>query len=228
MTADGSGAMFDLIAPRYDLLNRLLSLGLDRWWRRRLVNTVLGAERVLDVATGTADVALAIARRDLQARVVGLDPSEGMLDVGRRKLARAGVADRVSLTLGDAQLLPFDANLFDACTVAFGIRNVPDRDQALEEMCRVTRPGGVVAVLELSEPRSGLMGPLARFHVHRMVPWLGGLLSGAQAYEYLKDSVAAFPPAPEFAASMEASGLSNVRARRLGFGTAHLYTGLTC
>ena len=231
--ADGSGAMFDAIAPRYDLLNRLMSLGLDRWWRRQLVraltaDAVDGRRRVLDLATGTADVALAVARRDLRARVVGLDPSGGMLEVGQRKLGRAGVADRVSLTVGDAQWLPFDDDGFDASCVSFGIRNVPDRDLALREMRRVTRPGGVVAILELAEPRGGLLAPFARLHVHHVVPLMGALLSGADAYRYLKTSVAAFPPADVFAASMTASGLTNVKARRLGFGAAHLYTARSC
>ena len=229
-TADGSGAMFDLIAPRYDLLNLLMSFGLDRLWRRRLVRAVAGRgpTRVLDLATGTADVALAVARRNGEAQVVGLDPSEGMLEVGRRKVARARLQQRVLLARGDARRLPFPDDSFDACAVAFGIRNVPGRAAALSEMRRVTRPGGVVAVLELGEPGGGPLGWLARVHVHHVVPRLGALLSGAAAYRYLRDSVAAFPPADVFADQMLACGIARVTVRRLGFGAAHLYTGRTC
>ncbi len=230
MRADGSGVMFDAIAPRYDVLNRLLSLGLDRGWRRRLVRRVAGEGpvRVLDVATGTADVALAVAHRNPRARVTGLDPSQGMLEVGRRKVIDAGLYRRVGLVVGDAQRMPFADGEFDACCIAFGIRNVPDRDAALAEMRRVTRPGGVVAVLELAEPDGGVLAPLARFHVHHVVPRIGGWLSGAGAYGYLRDSVAAFPPADVFASRMDAARLGRVEVLRLGFGAAHLYSGLSC
>ena len=175
-----------------------------------------------------ADVALAIASRNHGAQVVGLDPSEGMLEVGRRKVARAKLEGRVRLVSGDAQLLPFPDDSFDACCIAFGIRNVPDRTAALSEMRRVTRPGGVVAVLELGEPGGGLFGWLARVHVHHVVPWLGALLSGASAYRYLRDSVAAFPAPDVFAALMRTIGVARISVRRLGFGAAHLYTGQNC
>ncbi len=223
----GSGAMFDGIAARYDLLNRLISLGLDRGWRRALVEALAPAApaRVLDLATGTGDVALALARRFAGARVFGLDPSPRMLALAPAKVARAGVAARCRWLLGDAQRLPFPARSFDGVTIAFGIRNVPDRDAALAEMARVTRPGGVVAVLELSEPRRGLLAPLARLHVHRLVPGLGALLSGSREYAYLARSIAAFPAPEEFAARLEAAGLEAVAARPLTFGTVHLYTG---
>ena len=154
----GGPEMFDRIAARYDRMNRLMSFGLDRSWRRRLVRAMgpLGAgDRALDVATGTADVALAVARAYPGAEVVGLDPSAGMLRVGEGKVGTSGpdLAGRVSLVLGDAQALPFEDDSFAACCIAFGIRNVPDRALGLREMARVTRPGGPVVVLELSEPR---------------------------------------------------------------------------
>ncbi len=221
----GSGAMFDSIADRYDLLNRIISLGIDQGWRRKTVRALQlspGA-RVLDIATGTGDLALMIARSVADTRVTGLDPSEGMLEVGQRKVQEAGLAERVDLVAGDAQALPFEANSFDGTCIAFGIRNVPDRMQGLREMARVTKPGGRIAILELSEPRKGIMGPLARFHVHTVVPWVGSLLSGSKEYRYLQQSIAAFPPAEEFRNTIEQCDLSIVDVEPLTFGVAHLY-----
>lgn len=217
----GSGEMFDAIADRYDLLNRILSLGLDQSWRRQLVES-LGPEpdRVLDVATGTGDVARAISLRYPGAQVVGLDPSGGMLRAGSEKFQGA-----VSAVQGDGQRLPFPDDTFASASIAFGIRNVPDRSLGLREMCRVVRPGGAVSILELSEPREGLLAPFARFHVRHVVPRIGALLSGKREYRYLQTSVAAFPPPDEFVAQMEAAGLREVQATRLGFGAAHLYVG---
>jgi demethylmenaquinone methyltransferase / 2-methoxy-6-polyprenyl-1,4-benzoquinol methylase len=222
----GSGAMFDRIAPRYDLLNRVMSFGADRRWRRRTVRALGlgdGPARILDLATGTGDLALAIARRHPQATVVGTDPSTGMLEVGRRKAARRGLADRVELRQGDAQAIDAPDASFDGVTIAFGIRNVPDRARALAEMARVVRPGGRVCVLELGEPRRGVMAPLARLHVHHVVPRLGAWLSGAREYRYLQRSIAAFPAPEAFAAMMEAAGLEAAQVRPMSFGACHLY-----
>ncbi len=221
----GSGQMFDAIARRYDLLNRVLSLGIDQGWRRKTVRALAlpASARVLDLATGTADLAMLIARTAKDAQVVGLDPSMNMLEVGRGKIARAGLDARVELVHGDAQALPFEDASFDGATIAFGIRNVPDRPLALREMARVVKPGGRVAVLELSEPRGGLLGPLARFHVHHVVPFLGGLLSGSKEYRYLQRSIAAFPPPADFARTMEASGLRVLEVAPLTFGVCCLY-----
>jgi demethylmenaquinone methyltransferase/2-methoxy-6-polyprenyl-1,4-benzoquinol methylase len=223
----GSGRMFDAIAPRYDLVNRLISLGIDQSWRKRTVRALeLGpTSRVLDVATGTADLALLIARMAEGARVVGLDPSEKMLEIGRAKVAAQGLDRRIELVSGDCEALPFEDASFDAVSIAFGIRNVTDRLRGIREMARVTRPGGRVAVLELSEPTGGLLGPLARFHVHTVVPYVGALLSGAQEYRYLQRSIAAFPPAHEFSKMLESAGLSVLAQISLTFGVCHLYVG---
>lgn len=221
---DGSGAMFDAIAERYDLVNRVISLGIDQSWREKTVAALnLGQDaRVLDLATGTADLALQIAKEG--GRVVGVDPSSRMLEIGRRKVHEAMLRDRVELLVGDAQALDFADSSFDGVSIAFGIRNVPDRGRALAEMARVTKPGGRVAILELSEPEGGgLLGPIARFHVHTLVPWLGALISGAAEYRYLQRSIAAFPSADEFARLMEARGLRVLRVEALTFGVCHLY-----
>jgi len=217
--------MFDRIAQRYDLLNRLMSMGLDRSWRRQLIAGMPSEGDLLDIATGTADVALSIAHARPQTRVTGLDPSAGMLAVGQGKVTRAHLEDRVHLVEGDAQALPFETGHFAGVTIAFGIRNVPDRMQALREMVRVTRSGGPIAILELSEPEGGLLAPFARFHVHHVVPWMGWLLSGHREYRYLQSSIQAFPPAAEFAERMRSAGLVDVEVTRLTLGTAHLYIG---
>ncbi len=224
----GSGRMFDAIAGRYDLLNRLLSLGIDQGWRRRTVRALaLGGSpgRVLDVATGTADLAILTARMEPAATVVGLDPSVNMLAVGREKVARADLGGRIELVEGDAQALPFPDDAFDGATIAFGIRNVPDRALALRELARVVRPGGRIAVLELSEPRGLVLGRLARFHVHHVVPFLGALLSGSKEYRYLQRSIAAFPPPEVFAETMRGAGLEVISVSPLTFGVCCLYVG---
>jgi demethylmenaquinone methyltransferase/2-methoxy-6-polyprenyl-1,4-benzoquinol methylase len=219
----GSGEMFDRIAQRYDLLNRVLSFGIDRGWRRQAARALGAARRVLDLATGTGDLALEIARQLRDAEVVGSDPSEAMLEVGRQKIAARGLSARIAMTQGDAQHIAHPDGSFDGVTIAFGIRNVPDRERALREMARVTRDGGRVVILELTEPRSGLMAPLARFHVHWLVPRLGALLSGAREYRYLEKSIARFPSAQEFAATMAGCNLEMLEVRPLTFGTAHLF-----
>ena len=216
--------MFDRIAGRYDRLNRMMSLGMDRRWRRHLIASLGTPDRALDVATGTADVAIALRRARPTCRVTGLDPSGQMLAVGGAKAARAGVP--VDLVRGDAQALPFGDGAFAASCIAFGIRNVPDRPRALREMGRVTRAGGPVAVLELTEPRGGgPLAPLARLHVHRIVPRLGAWLSGEAEYAYLQASIAAFPAPDAFAAQMAEAGLADVRVERLAFGAVHLFVG---
>jgi demethylmenaquinone methyltransferase/2-methoxy-6-polyprenyl-1,4-benzoquinol methylase len=158
--------------------------------------------------------------------VVGLDPSEKMLAIARVKVEKAGLLGRIELVTGDAENLPFPDRTFDGLCMAFGIRNVPDRERALREMARVTKPGGRVAILELSEPRAGLLGSLARFHVHTVVPYVGALLSGAPEYRYLQRSIAAFPPAEEFAARMRTAGLAIEAPYGLTFGVCHLYVGV--
>jgi demethylmenaquinone methyltransferase/2-methoxy-6-polyprenyl-1,4-benzoquinol methylase len=219
--------MFDRIAERYDLLNRVLSLGIDQRWRKKTVAALElhSGDRILDLATGTADLAIQIARTEETVRVVGVDPSERMMTIGRDKIVEAGLHDRIELVAGDAQQLPFEDRSFDGVCIAFGIRNVPDRLRALREMARVTKPGRAVAILELSEPRRGVLGPFARFHMKTLVPWVGALVSGAHEYRYLERSIAAFPPAAEFVDLMTEAGLVDATATSLTFGVCHLYVG---
>lgn len=225
--SDGSGAMFDRIAARYDLLNRLISFGMDGRWRRALVHALdiqsVHQPRVLDVATGTADIAVAVARSHPTVDVAGLDPSAGMLEVGREKVARAGLEQRIGLHLGDAQDMPFDDDAFSATCISFGIRNVPDRMRGLAELNRVTARGGRVVVLELGEPSVGPLAPLARWHVHRVVPAIGALIAGDTAYRYLEKSIAAFPPPDDFAMMMQAAGMSFELHVPYCFGAANLF-----
>lgn len=218
----GSGQMFDRIAARYDLVNRVVSFGLDRLWRRRAVQALAPARRVLDLATGTADLALALAVARTDRELVATDPSSEMLRVAARKVSAAGLYERVRIEVGEAEHIAHADRSFDGVSIAFGIRNVPDRDHALTEMARVTRDGGRVVILELTEPE-GLFAPLLRLHVHHFVPWLGAVLSRASAYRYLERSIARFPSAHDFAGRMEAAGLRVIERRPLTFGVAHLF-----
>jgi demethylmenaquinone methyltransferase/2-methoxy-6-polyprenyl-1,4-benzoquinol methylase len=223
----GSGEMFDRIAHRYDLLNRVLSLGGDSRWRRLTVAALhLPPEaRVLDLATGTADLALEIVRRHPDASVVGTDPSTRMLEIARDKAREAGLSERVQLEEGVAEQLPFEGDSFDGVCIAFGIRNVPDRASALREMARVTKSSGRVAILELGEPHSGVLAPLARLHVRHVVPRIGALLSGEREYRYLQESIEAFPAPADFVELMESSGLVVRDVTPLSFGACNLFVG---
>jgi demethylmenaquinone methyltransferase/2-methoxy-6-polyprenyl-1,4-benzoquinol methylase len=225
---EGSGAMFDAIASRYDFVNRVISLGTDRAWRRRAVRQLDGGERpsrVLDLATGTADMALEIAAQFPSTHVVGLDPSSGMLELGRKKVTALGLDTRIELHSGDAEELPFSDGSFCGVTIAFGIRNVVDRPRALREMARVTKPSGRIVILELGEPETPVLGPMARVHIHSVVPWLGSVLSGAREYRYLSRSIAAFPKRTEFMEMMRDCGIANVRCEHLLFGAASIFVG---
>jgi demethylmenaquinone methyltransferase/2-methoxy-6-polyprenyl-1,4-benzoquinol methylase len=218
--------MFDRIARKYDLLNRVNSLGLDQGWRRKTVARVdpRPGERILDLATGTADLAIALAEHAADVHVVGIDPSENMLDIGRDKVRAHELEPRVTLVAGDAQALESADDAYDAMTMAFGIRNVPDRAKALEEMRRVLRPGGRLAILELSEPRTGLMAMLARVHVRHVVPLTGALISGPAEYRYLRESIRAFPPPEAFASVIADAGFVDVDFEPLTFGACVLFT----
>jgi demethylmenaquinone methyltransferase/2-methoxy-6-polyprenyl-1,4-benzoquinol methylase len=219
--------MFDAIADRYDLLNRVLSLGIDQYWRRQAVDWLLDDNpgRLLDVATGTADLALLML--DLEPEeVIGVDLSAAMLERGRAKLRQQDVSDRISLCQGDSEDLPFEDESFDAAAVAFGVRNFENLHRGLSEIGRVLRPGGALVVLEFSRPRTAPIKQLYSFYLHYILPRIGGLIaSRPDAYRYLPDSVAIFPDGEEFLAEMEESGFHAVEWRPLMFGIASLYKG---
>lgn len=218
--------MFDAIAPSYDRLNRVISLGLDQRWRQRLLAEVLetGPRRVLDVATGTGDFALALAAAGVP-EVIGLDLSAGMLAVGREKARRTGRA--VTFVEGDGQRLPYPDGAFDATTVVFGIRNFEDLDGGLAELRRVTRPGGLVAILELSTPGSPVLRRLHHLYARWVLPNVGALLSGQRrAYRYLPSSVAAFPSGAALLGVLEGAGFAQTRHLPLSGGIAAIHLAM--
>lgn len=223
--AGGSGAMFDAIAHRYDLLNHLLSFGADRSWRRKAIAALAAApgDAVLDLAMGTADMGVEVLRRQPQAHVFGIDPSSRMLALAKRKFQSKGMSGQSEVIRGDAESLPFPDAKFDRICMAFGIRNVPNRPRALTEMARVLKPHGRLVILELSEPQGGLLSPIAKLHIHRVVPRLGGLLAGSREYQYLQNSIAKFPPPEEFAGLIRAAGFGSVKVQPLTFGVCCLF-----
>jgi len=221
--------MFDAIAGRYDLLNTVLSGGLDRHWRRRAIATLqlTGRERLLDVCTGTADVAIGAARKTGGAgRVLGIDFSGAMLTHGLDKVRHAALGARVNLVRGDAMSLPVASGSVDAATIAFGIRNVEQPDIACRELLRVLRPGGRLAILEFGTPSSRLFGPVYQWYSRNVLPRIGRAVSHDDAaYTYLPESIGAFPYGDEFARILTVAGFSQVEARPLMFGAVYLYTG---
>jgi demethylmenaquinone methyltransferase/2-methoxy-6-polyprenyl-1,4-benzoquinol methylase len=220
--------MFSDIAPRYDFLNRLLSFGVDRRWRRIAVERVTWSSggRVLDVATGTGDVALEIARQTpASVSIVGIDFSDGMVALGREKVANSPYAGRITLEIAPCEAIPFPDGTFDSVTIAFGIRNVVDRKRGLAEMHRILKPGGRAVILEFSTPRSRLFKAIYYFYFLRVLPVIGGLFSRFSAYKYLPDSVLEFPSQEEFKGLMEEVGFRNAAHRDLTFGISTIYTG---
>jgi demethylmenaquinone methyltransferase/2-methoxy-6-polyprenyl-1,4-benzoquinol methylase len=220
--------MFSAIAPRYDLLNRVLSAGRDRVWRREAIRaTALPRQgRLLDVCTGTADMALETARQFPDARIVGVDFSRPMISLGLAKVERAHLKDRIQLQVAPAEALPFPDGSFDATTVAFGLRNLPDRLRGLREMHRVLRPGGRAVILEFNTPISPLFRRVYLWYFHRILPWIGRLVSGhPSAYSYLPASVADFPSLDGLAAWMREAGFAEVTYRLLTGGIVAIHVG---
>lgn len=218
--------MFDAIAPRYDLLNRVLSAGLDRRWRDRAVDALQLAPgaRVLDVCTGTADLAIATVSRVNASSVVGVDFAGEMLRLGLSKVTTLGLTSRIRLIRGDATRIPVASGTCDAATIAFGIRNVAEPERALAEIARVLRPRGRLAILEFGQPRIPGIRSLYAWYFRHVLPAIGRLVSKhTSAYSYLPASVGNFPPPDEFAGIIERHGFSNVRAVSLTLGIVYLY-----
>lgn len=221
-------AMFDRITPRYDLMNRIMTGGMDERWRKRVAKLAIasapdGHPDVLDMATGTGDLAFAIARAGAN-KVVGLDFSTEMIEEAKRKAA--GRPGNVEFLVGDAMNPPLPEGTFDACTVSFGLRNMPDYDEAIRSMTRMLRPGGTFICLEMTPYHRPFLGPLFQFYFKRVMPLVGGLLSGSKsAYSYLPESVDNFPTANDLADRMRAAGLDEVTYALLGFGTVAIHSG---
>jgi demethylmenaquinone methyltransferase / 2-methoxy-6-polyprenyl-1,4-benzoquinol methylase len=220
-------SMFDAIAPRYDLLNHVLSAGMDRGWRNRAIDALglTQQARVLDVCTGTGDLALAAVDRHRGASVIGIDFAAEMLRLGLNKVRAGSLDSRIRLVRGDAARIPVGDGTCDAATIGFGIRNVAEPERALAEIARVLKPGGRLAILEFGQPRIPGIRTLYSWYFRFLLPLVGRLVSRHQsAYSYLPASVGTFPAPAEFAKILAAAGFSHVRAAPLTFGIVYLFT----
>ena len=214
-TNSEKGSMFDFIAGRYDAINRVLAFNMDVHWRKVMIKRIKGhleinaieSPQIIDVATGTADVALMMSEMIPAATIIGVDPSNGMLDVGRKKITKKKKNDQISLEWADARdFSNYEANVFDAGTMAFGIRNVPEREVALCEIYKVLKPGSLFCILEFSEPsgKKSPMGAAAGFFIQKVVPYVGGILSGQRKmYKHLQNSIKNFPAPEDFKAMID-------------------------
>lgn len=218
--------MFNSISGRYDFLNHLLSLGIDKSWRKKAIRILAAArpKRVLDVATGTADFALQAISLNPE-KIIGVDISEGMLDVGRKKIAQRGLSNTIELMLGDSENLPFPDNNFDAVTVGFGVRNFENLKKGLMEINRVMKPGAMLVVLEFSRPATFPFKQVYNFYFKFILPKIGRLISrDKSAYTYLPESVEAFPDGDRFLGILHETGFKNTACKPLTLGVSSLYT----
>ncbi len=219
--------MFDSIAPAYDLMNRAMTFGLDKSWRDKAVGMVArrNPRNILDVATGTGDFAISLARRIPSAKVTGIDLSARMVDIGLGKVDAARLSDSVELLVGDCLELPFADGSFDCITVAFGVRNFEKLLEGYRQIFRVLRPGGMLCVLELSTPESALVLPFYRFYTRRLIPLLGRLVSkDARAYSYLPESIAAVPQGIGMTSLIKEAGFSSCSCQSLSLGICSIYS----
>ena len=220
--------MFTSIAPRYDFLNRLLSVGQDKYWRQRAIDLLdpMENERILDVATGTGDMVIEVAKRNLSVQIFGIDFSQRMLDLGRIKIAQNGYNQAVSLQIGSGECLPFADESFDGVICAFGIRNFADVQLGLREFFRVLKPGGRVVVLEFSIPQNQFLKTAYEWYFNLILPKIGNIISGhLNAYSYLPESVANFPSQKKFIKWIEKIGFKKVSFSELTFGIVSIHRG---
>jgi demethylmenaquinone methyltransferase/2-methoxy-6-polyprenyl-1,4-benzoquinol methylase len=220
--------MFNSIAYRYDFMNRFLTAGVDIRWRRKAINQLksLSPQKILDVATGTGDLAIMACQILKPARIIGIDISEGMLELGRKKLGKLHLSDKIELQAGDSEVINFEDNSFDAVTVAFGVRNFQNLEKGIQEMHRVLRPGGKLVVLEFSRSRNKVFAAICNFYMNVITPAIGKLFAkNKDAYQYLNDSVQAFPEGEDFLKIMSASGFVQTHLKRLSFGICSIYCG---
>lgn len=219
--------MFDNISPKYDLLNHVLSAGIDIYWRKKAIRLLkpYAPKKILDIATGTGDFALEALTLKPE-KIIGVDISEGMLAVGREKMKQRGVDQIIDMQMGDSERLLFEDNVFDAVIVSFGVRNFENLLAGLADMHRVTRPGGVCLVLEFSKPRSTPFKQFYGFYSNTILPLIGRLVSkDSSAYTYLPESVQAFPDGPDFLRVFEQAGFTKTKWVSLTFGIASIYIG---
>ncbi len=220
--------MFDNVSSNYDTLNRILTFGIDVGWRKKVVQMVMDAraKKVLDVATGTGDLAIMFGREATE-EVVGLDISPGMLEIGKNKVSDKGLDKKVKMIIGDSEKMVFDDGTFDAVTVAFGVRNFEDLEKGLREILRVLRPGGMLVVLETSQPEGAVVKQLFRFYSKYIIPNIGKLMSkDKKAYDYLPESAAAFPYGEAFNNILLKSGFSTSKVYPQTFGAATIYQAI--
>ena len=218
--------MFDNIAPTYDKLNHILSLSIDKVWRRRVVRIVrrMKPERIMDLATGTGDLAIKMAKRIPQARIMGVDLSENMLAVAAEKVRKQGLDDKIALYQGDAEQLDVNDGVLDVVTVAFGVRNFGNIEKGLGEIWRSLRSGGHIVILEFSTPRNWLVRKVYEFYSQHVMKPVGGLVSkDKKAYDYLPDSIVEFSTPKEVLALMEKVGFKQCQRRSQSFGIAQIY-----
>ena len=219
--------LFNRVAGRYDALNTFFSFGMDRRWRKRLSGEIRGSLSVLDVATGTGEVAMeAVRSLGGGCRVVGADPSARMIDLARRKVASSGLGDRISLARCGAENLPFRDGAFDAVTIAFGIRNTADPLKSLSEMERVLKPGGKAGIMEFAIPKNRLFAPLYLFYFRNILPLVGSLFGTGSEYRYLSESTSAFPQRESFVKLMEEAGFRTAKTVELMMGIVVIYVGI--
>jgi len=221
--------MFNSIAGKYDFLNHFLSLGIDHYWRMVLVNMLKkrGPKQVLDIATGTGDLAISIAKRIPEAKIIGADISEKMLEIGMKKVKKKKLEQRIQIELGDSEELKYNDGFFDAVTVAFGVRNYEDLDLGLKEMYRVTKDKGSVYILEFSKPTVFPVKQIYNFYFNSILPMLGkGVSKDQSAYTYLPESVKKFPDGQNFLNHLSAAGYQDVQQKRMSLGIVSIYSGL--
>lgn len=220
--------MFDNIAPTYDALNHILSFNIDRIWRRNVVKIARKSSpsQILDMSTGTGDLAIALSKVNPQARVVGVDPSQGMLSVAQKKILSKGLTQRIELKCSSAEELDIDSESFDVATVAFGVRNFGDLKGGVSEIIRTLRPGGCLIVLEFAVCENWFIGPLYRFYSRWVMPTIGGMLSrDKKAYSYLPESIQEFERPAQFLQLMSECGLEGCYNRAQAWGVAQIYVG---
>jgi demethylmenaquinone methyltransferase/2-methoxy-6-polyprenyl-1,4-benzoquinol methylase len=220
--------MFDRIAFRYDFLNHFLSAGIDIGWRKKAIKELkrVDPKSVLDVATGTGDMAILASKLLNAEKIIGIDISEGMLEIGKKKIERLGLQQRIELLKGDSETIIFNSNSFDAVTVAFGVRNFQDLELGLSEIKRVLRPGGKLIVLECTKPKLPVIKNFYNLYLNSIAPWIGRVISkNKNAYQYLNESVQKFPEGNDFVQILNKLGYKNASCKTLSLGISSIYSG---